>query len=685
MSKRILFTACLFFGVVFVLALAPTFIDATHITSETIIPAIVVSVVPSSPDTDDDIDIEAWALDTGSGVVEINVWLFQSDPFLELDMKTCTYSPVAGSRTCTIDAGLLPADTYEMVMNATDHNGNFNVTPIFPVIDFVVSPGSPILSIPVLFIPFGDQDIDSGPKSNSVPLDNLGGTTLTGSVSGLAAPFACVSNCTYSIPPGGTVIVGLEFDPLTTGPFSDTANFSCSPGCTDVSRDVNGTGTGGGGPVIEVSWSPGGEPVNFGDVVADGSNFSEKTFSIRNVGAVGSSFSGSVSPTAPYSCIGGCTYTNVDEGEVAQTITIRFTPPSFSTFSQTLNFIGAGDQPVSITGKGVPAVSGCIDTDDGVNDPYSPGTCTDSDGPHFDGCSVEGPPGIVNEWECNAADTCVTVTTDCTVTDACPMPGAVCAIAGTPTGMVTINGGDASTGTSSVTLSIICTSGTCDLMRIANSVSDLDSAPSEGFAASRGWDLLSGNHSATSTMAVFIQFQILGEVDWSPQFVDTIEFTGGSAPCGDGFCKAGAETPLSCPADCTDADGDGMDDTWEEKFGGDLDPLGDPDGDGCNNLCEFLAGSNPLPGLPPSRVVGLESPIGAESFGELISNIIDFLFTFATILAPIILVISGIMFMTGGGNPGRIAMARRILLYSLVGFSIIIASKGLANLIESIL
>ena len=44
--------------------------------------------------------------------------------------------------------------------------------------------------------------------------------------------------------------------------------------------------------------------------------------------------------------------------------------------------------------------------------------------------------------------------------------------------------------------------------------------------------------------------------------------------------------------------GDGIPNSWKQQYGFDpFDPTvanADPDGDGCNNLCEFLAGSNPF-------------------------------------------------------------------------------------------
>lgn len=47
----------------------------------------------------------------------------------------------------------------------------------------------------------------------------------------------------------------------------------------------------------------------------------------------------------------------------------------------------------------------------------------------------------------------------------------------------------------------------------------------------------------------------------------------------------------------TDTDGDGLPDSWESRYFGNVtgaDPNGDPDGDGRNNLQEYLTGTNPL-------------------------------------------------------------------------------------------
>jgi hypothetical protein len=107
--------------------------------------------------------------------------------------------------------------------------------------------------------------------------------------------------------------------------------------------------------------------------------------------------------------------------------------------------------------------------------------------------------------------------------------------------------------------------------------------------------------------------------------------------CGNGTCEAG-EDNSSCPADC----------------------------------------AAPI-------VVPIINPLGASSFTDLINNLIDFLFTISIIVAPILLVIAGIIFMTAAGDPSRVATARRMLLWTIVGFGIILISKGLVTVLQGVL
>lgn len=83
--------------------------------------------------------------------------------------------------------------------------------------------------------------------------------------------------------------------------------------------------------------------------------------------------------------------------------------------------------------------------------------------------------------------------------------------------------------------------------------------------------------------------------------------------------------------------------------------------------------------------VTVENPIVADSFETVINNIIDFLFKIAIVLVPLMVVIGGIMFLTSAGNLERVNQSKRILVWSMVGFLIILLSKGILAMLESLL
>lgn len=83
--------------------------------------------------------------------------------------------------------------------------------------------------------------------------------------------------------------------------------------------------------------------------------------------------------------------------------------------------------------------------------------------------------------------------------------------------------------------------------------------------------------------------------------------------------------------------------------------------------------------------MSIQNPITADSFEIVISNIIDFIFNIAIVLVPLMVVIGGVMFLTSGGNLERVTQSKRILIWSIVGFLIVLLSKGILAMLESLL
>jgi len=82
---------------------------------------------------------------------------------------------------------------------------------------------------------------------------------------------------------------------------------------------------------------------------------------------------------------------------------------------------------------------------------------------------------------------------------------------------------------------------------------------------------------------------------------------------------------------------------------------------------------------------GLVNPLGYENFGDLINAIIKFIFDIALVVAPLMIVIGGFYIVAAAGNPSNIETGKRIIFYTLIGFLIILISRGLVVVIQDLL
>jgi len=79
------------------------------------------------------------------------------------------------------------------------------------------------------------------------------------------------------------------------------------------------------------------------------------------------------------------------------------------------------------------------------------------------------------------------------------------------------------------------------------------------------------------------------------------------------------------------------------------------------------------------------NPLQTTNFTGIIGNILNFLFNIAIVLSPIMLVIAGVLFITAAGKPEQISKARQILIWTAVGFGVILLSRGLITIIQEII
>jgi len=87
----------------------------------------------------------------------------------------------------------------------------------------------------------------------------------------------------------------------------------------------------------------------------------------------------------------------------------------------------------------------------------------------------------------------------------------------------------------------------------------------------------------------------------------------------------------------------------------------------------------------PPDTICIPNPLRWCTLDDFIFAIITFIFWIATAIAPLLIIIAGFYFITSAGNPSQVQTAKRIILYTLVGYAIILLSNGLVSVIKEIL
>ncbi len=70
---------------------------------------------------------------------------------------------------------------------------------------------------------------------------------------------------------------------------------------------------------------------------------------------------------------------------------------------------------------------------------------------------------------------------------------------------------------------------------------------------------------------------------------------------------------------------------------------------------------------------------------SLINRIINLLVKLAIVIAPILIIYAGFLYITAAGNEQTIQRAHRVLIWSLIGLAVVILATGIPALIKEFL
>ncbi|GEM_PF-2469868 len=553
-----------------------------------------------------------------------------------------TYA-TAGSKTITLTVtdSVFATDTTTLtvtLVGAVAPTANFSGTPLS------VPVGNPVT--------FTDSSAPSSGETLNSWLWNFGdGTTSTSqnpSHSYTTTGFKTVSLTVDDTGPGGTDVETKLNYLQVTGVASLTALITLESQVGLV-LDLSGTTTFGGTPPYTYGW-------DYGD---------------------GFTTTGSNPPSHTYATAGSktITLTVTDFNSVVDTATLNVT--LVTTLAPTANFSGTPlsvpvGNPVTFTDSSAPSSGetlnswlwnfGDATTSTSQNPPPHSYTTT---GPKTISLTVDdtGPGGTDVETKLNYVSVTVPGTFEIT-----PVPPTALVCPTTPVGTPVTCNFQAVNGTgATVIINNVTSSNPTEftpnviplpLSVLAGSTVNLPITFNATTAGTHNFDII---FTTTGTIGRLIQGTATtgaGEI-----CTNTTDDDGDSAiDCADPDCSA--DPACAGAENCTDSiDNDGDGDV-------------DCDDSGCSTAPSCFV---------PPVIIEFKNPLGSLTFADLINNVINFLFTIAVILAPILFVVAGVIFMTAAGDPGKVKTARSMLLWTIVGFGVILISKGLVTVLKSIL
>lgn len=91
--------------------------------------------------------------------------------------------------------------------------------------------------------------------------------------------------------------------------------------------------------------------------------------------------------------------------------------------------------------------------------------------------------------------------------------------------------------------------------------------------------------------------------------------------------------------------------------------------------------------LTISAQITIQNPLGSQNMQlwELIDKIIDLLFYAAAVVAPVIILVAAFKLLTSAGEVEKVQTAKRMIIWAVVGFIVIILSKALVSLLGTML
>lgn len=90
-------------------------------------------------------------------------------------------------------------------------------------------------------------------------------------------------------------------------------------------------------------------------------------------------------------------------------------------------------------------------------------------------------------------------------------------------------------------------------------------------------------------------------------------------------------------------------------------------------------------GVGETTGVELINPLGTKSIIQIINNVLNYLIYISVPILAIMILVGGFQILTARDNPEKIKSGRTTIMYAVIGFVIVLISKGVALILLKIM
>jgi len=86
-----------------------------------------------------------------------------------------------------------------------------------------------------------------------------------------------------------------------------------------------------------------------------------------------------------------------------------------------------------------------------------------------------------------------------------------------------------------------------------------------------------------------------------------------------------------------------------------------------------------------SLAIEIDNPLGPDSdFTTIVDRIIELTFTISVVVAPLMIALGALLFATAGGSVERVSQAKKIIIWTIIGFVVVLLARGIIEIVRNI-